>query len=153
MTRVLLLFAMTSLLGCGMFGNAAAKAKPASKPEPPQFMNRVWRVTESSTSAVAVGTHYALLADNTFLVTPPGATQPTLGRWHFAAGGLVLIEEGYRYPADILESSADRFALRIHRPAGVVDVRMVGSHLSFVTVFYAQWKLPSISVSTSRRKE
>ena len=124
MSRALLVFGMTALLGCGMFGGGG-KTKPAPEPEPPQFLNRVWRVTESTAAVVAVGTYYTLLADNTLLVTPPGATEPNLGRWHFAGGGLVLIEAGYRYPTDILESGADRFALRIHRPAGVVDVRMV----------------------------
>lgn len=111
--------------GCGMFGGGggAAKREPAPAPEPPPFMNRVWRVVEATD--VPVGTYYAFLSDNTMLVTRPGAVTPVLGRWHFAGGGLVLIEEGYRYPVDILEWGEERFSLRFHRRDGTADVVMV----------------------------
>ena len=109
-------------VGCGTSrGTTAAQpAKPA--PAPPSFLNRVWQVVDAPD--IAAGTYYVFLSDNTLLVTAPGAATPTLGRWHFAGGGMVIIEGGYRYPADILEASADRLALRIHRPGGAVDVRM-----------------------------
>ncbi|HUP45220.1 MAG TPA: hypothetical protein VM779_06875 [Thermoanaerobaculia bacterium] len=109
--------------GCGMFGGGRRGA-PAPRPEPPSFLNRVWRVVEAKD--IAVGTYYVFLSDNTLLITPPGATTPRLGRWHFAAGGLAVIEEGYRYPADILEAGEERFAIRIHRGDESEDVVMVG---------------------------
>jgi hypothetical protein len=126
MCRRFVLAALLTLafVHCGTSGGATA-AKP-SKPEPaaPTFLNRVWQVVEASD--IALGTYYVFLSDNTLLVTAPGAATPTLGRWHFAGGGVVIIEGGYRYPADILEASAERLALRLHRPGGAVDVRMAG---------------------------
>lgn len=106
--------------GCGMFGGAQKAPKP--EPAPPPFINRVWQVVDAAD--IARGTYYVFVSDNTLLVTAPGATKPSLGRWHFAGGGLVLIEEGFRLPADILEQGEDRFAIRLHRPGGAVDVRM-----------------------------
>src|SRR5687767_8125017 len=124
MHRRLAFAALLALMsvGCGMVGGATA-AKPAKPaPAPPSFLNRVWQVVEAPD--IAAGTYYVFLSDNTLLVTAPGAATPTLGRWHFAGGGVVIIEGGYRYPADILEAGADRLALRLHRPGGAVDVRM-----------------------------
>ena len=108
-------------VGCGMSGGATAAKAPHTEAAPPPFFNRVWQVVEATD--IAAGTYYVFLSDNTLLVTAPGAATPTLGRWHFAGGGMVIIEGGYRYPADILEAGAERFALRLHRPGGAVDVR------------------------------
>ena len=124
MQRRLALAALLALMciRCGATGGASA-AKPAKpEPAPPSFLNRVWEVVEAPD--IAAGTYYVFLSDNTLLVTAPGAATPTLGRWHFAGGGMVIIEGGYRYPADILEQGEDRFAIRLHRPGGAVDVRM-----------------------------
>ena len=113
------------LAGCSMFGGgggARAPRQPAPQPAA-QFTNRVWRVVQSP--AVPAGTLYVFLSDNTMLVTPPAATAPMLGRWHSAGGGLVLIEEGFRFPADIIELGAERFAIRIHRGGTTIDVLMV----------------------------
>ena len=119
----LLIVTAILLTGCGMFGGAGGRSATAPAPQPPPFMNRVWRVVEATD--VPVGTYYAFLSDNTMLVTRPGAVTPALGRWHFAGGGLVLIEEGYRYPADILEWGAEQFAIRLHRRDGTADLVMV----------------------------
>ena len=75
--------------GCGMFGGGAQKA-PKADPAPPPFINRVWQVVDAAD--IARGTYYVFVSDNTLLVTAPGAPKPVLGRWHFAGGGLVLIE-------------------------------------------------------------
>ena len=107
--------------GCGTSGGGATKA-PKPEPAPPPFINRVWQVVDAAD--IARGTYYVFVSDNTLLVTAPGAAKPSLGRWHFAGGGVVLIEEGFRYPADILEQGEERFAIRLHRPGGPVDVRM-----------------------------
>ena len=113
------LFAL-AIIGCA--GGSAEPKAPKPQPVPPPFLNRVWQVVEAAD--IPAGTYYAFLSDNSLLVTAPGASAPKLGRWHFAGGGLVLIEDGYRYPADILEVGPERFSLRLHRPGGAVDVRM-----------------------------
>ncbi|HEU4522691.1 MAG TPA: hypothetical protein VFT12_11855 [Thermoanaerobaculia bacterium] len=116
------LFAWLLLVaGCGMLGGGSKK--PSPEPPPPPFVNRVWRVVEAT--EVPVGSYYSFLSDNTLLVTRPGATTPDLLRWHSAAGGLVIIEEGYRFPTDILEQGAERFSIRLHRRGGTDDVVMV----------------------------
>jgi hypothetical protein len=108
------------LLACG--SGAPQPGQPAPQPAA-EFVNRVWRVTEPA--GVAAGTLYVFLSDNTLLITPPAATAPRLGRWHSAGGGLVLIEEGFRYPADIVELGDERFVIRVHRGGASVDVGMV----------------------------
>ena len=121
-------FALAVLLvvvsaGCSMFGGGA-RAPRQTTPQPPvQFVNRVWRVVDSA--GVPAGTLYVFLSDNTLLVTPPAASAPLLGRWHAAAGGLVLIEEGVRFPADIVELGEERFVIRVHREGTTTDVAMV----------------------------
>ena len=112
--------ALMLVAGCGMFGGGSA-ASTAEPLPPAPFVNRVWAVVEGP-SDIPAGTLYAFLTDNSLLVAAPGAARPRLGRWHYAGGGLVLIENGFRYPADILEQGPDRFAIRIHRDAGLVDV-------------------------------
>lgn len=108
------------LAGCGSSRPRVPREAP---PQPPaEFTNRVWRVVESN--GVPAGTLYVFLSDNTMLVTPPGAARPVLGRWHSAGGGLALIEEGFRYAADIVELGTERFVIRIHRAGTSVDVTM-----------------------------
>ena len=119
---LLVTFFALAVIGCA--GGKAGPGAPKPAPLPPPFLNRVWQVVEARD--IPAGTHYVFLSDNSLLVTAPGATAPKLGRWHFAGGGLVLIEDGYRYPADILEAGEERFAIRLHRPGGAVDVLMVG---------------------------
>ena len=109
--------------GCGMFGGGSRAPRQAPPQPPVEFTNRVWRVAQST--GVPVGTLYVFLSDNTMLITPPAATTPVLGRWHSAAGGLVLIEEGFRFPADIVELGQERFVIRVHREGSSVDIAMV----------------------------
>ena len=108
------------IAGCGMFGGGSGDSAPEPLPPAP-FVNRVWQVIEGPPD-IQAGTLYAFLTDNSLLITVPGATTPRRARWHGAGGGLVLIEEGLRYPTDILEQGPDRFAIRIHRKPAHVDV-------------------------------
>lgn len=108
---------------CGMLGGGAASEPRPAAPPPEPFIDRVWRVVDAPPE-VPAGTLYVFLSDNSMLVTPSGGTTPILGRWHEAGGGLVLIEAGFRFPADILEQGRDRFAIRIRRAGRLVDVKM-----------------------------
>lgn len=119
-----LLLLMTA--GCGMFGGGGGRPRTPSPTTPTisldVFANRVWRVVQAVD--VPLGTLYVFLSDNTLLVTVPDAATPALGRWHFAGGGLVLIEGGFRFPADIVDAGQERFVIRVHRPGGPVDIVM-----------------------------
>ena len=120
---VLALTAPLLVSACGAFGGGGATQRPSAPLVTEVFTNRVWRVSEST--EVPSGTLYVFLSDNTMLITPPGAAAPVLGRWHAAGGGLVLIEEGFRFATDIVEMGEERFVIRVHREGSSVDIAMV----------------------------
>ena len=88
----------------------------------PSFINKVWRISESS--AVAPGTLYVFLSDGTLLITSDHS-KPALGRWQHAGGVLTMVEESIPYKVDILNLSAGEFRIRSHNPGGAVEIRMV----------------------------
>ncbi len=94
----------------------------SSAATPPDFVNRVWRVAESS--AVAPGQLYVFLAEGTLVVASDTGT-PSLGRWSRTGDGLTLVEEGRAYPTDIVSLTADEFRIRSHNPGQPVDIRLV----------------------------
>jgi hypothetical protein len=109
---------------------AAACSRPPEAPEVPAtptpqaatFVDRVWRVTESS--AVAPGTLYAFLSDGTLVVTSPGS-KPMVGSWARAGDGLVMVEESVSYPTDVISLTATTFVIRSHNPGEPVEITMV----------------------------
>jgi len=88
----------------------------------PSFVNKVWRVSESS--AVAPGTLYVFLSEGTLLITSDHS-KPALGTWTQDGGGLTMVEESIAYTVDILNLSAGEFRIRSHNPGGAVEIRMV----------------------------
>jgi hypothetical protein len=110
----------------------AVAASPAPPPPPADaelstqaqvgFIDKVWRV--ESSSAVAVGTDYAFLADGTLAIAAPRA-KPAFGRWTYAGGRLAMIEEGHTYPTDIVTLDETRFVIRSHNPGAAVDITLV----------------------------
>lgn len=88
----------------------------------PSFINKVWRVSESS--AVAPGTLYVFLSDGTLLITSEHS-KPALGTWQHAGGVLTMVEESIPYKVDILNLNAGEFRIRSHNPGGAVEIRMV----------------------------
>ncbi|WP_137887035.1 hypothetical protein [Pseudomonas sp. 2FE] len=95
--------------------------------EPPapakvNFINQVWRVSESST--VARGMLYVFLSDGT-LVLASANSKPAFGTWQTAGAGLTLIEEGRPYKVEVLNLSRDEFRLRIHNPGQPVEITLV----------------------------
>ena len=105
----------------------AVACGPSSSPPPapsaaPTFVNRVWRVAESS--AVAPGQLYVFLSEGTLVVASSTGT-PALGRWSRSGAGLTLVEEGQSYPTDIVSLTADEFRIRSHNPGPAVDIRLV----------------------------
>jgi hypothetical protein len=98
---------------------APARTEVASTPS---FINRVWRVAESS--AVAPGTLYVFLSDGTLIITS-GQSKPMLGTWKHEGGILTMVEESLAYKIDILNLSADEFRIRSNNPGGAVELRLV----------------------------
>ena len=116
MKHFVILVAILALSGCNRPGPATANssatapvaaaipatpATQACKPAAP-FLNRVWRVRESS--AVAPGTLYVFLSDGTLLVAAE-KQKPSFWRWTYVDGALTMIEESVAYPTDILTLS------------------------------------------------
>ena len=76
-----------------LFCACSGGVSPAERPKEaavPGFVNRVWRVSESS--GVAPGTLYVFLSEGTLLVTSP-QSKPALGSWRTEAGVLTMVEE------------------------------------------------------------
>jgi hypothetical protein len=103
--------------------SASPSQQPASSADPrARFVDMSWRV--ESSNAVAPGTRYRFGSDGTLRIDAPGST-PALGRWTWAHGALVMIEDGIAYPTDILHLDARRFSIRSHNPGTPVDIAMV----------------------------
>jgi hypothetical protein len=112
----------------------AAPAATSPPPSPPPadaesstqaqvgFIDKVWRV--ESSSAVAVGTYYAFLADGTLAIGAPH-DKPSFGRWTYAGGKLAMIEDGQTYPTDIVTLDEGHFVIRSHNPGTPVDITLV----------------------------
>ena len=100
----------------------SAEPRQAETITRPSFINKVWRVSESS--AVARGTLYVFLSDGTLLITSEHS-KPALGTWQHAGGVLTMVEESIPYKVDILNLSVGEFRIRSHNPGGAVEIRMV----------------------------
>ena len=104
----------------------AATTAVASSPQPCKpaapFLDRVWRVRESS--AVAPGTLYVFLSDGTLLVAAENQ-KPSFWRWTYVDGALTMIEESVAYPTDILTLSDKEFTIRSHNPGEAVLITLV----------------------------
>ena len=136
MKHVLFFAAMLSLSGCNRptpataDGSAAlpvaASTSVTSGPQPCKpaapFLDRVWRVRESS--AVAPGTLYVFLSDGTLLVAAENQ-KPSFWRWTYVDGALTMIEESVAYPTDILTLSDKEFTIRSHNPGEAVLITLV----------------------------
>ncbi|KFN43644.1 hypothetical protein [Arenimonas oryziterrae] len=140
MKNILLAMLLVALCACGRAAPPTAPdvvpaTTPATVPTPPPappvaeaqaprpqgFVDKVWRVTESS--AVQVGSTYTFLADGTLAMTAPGAT-PAFGRWTYVDGALTMIEEGVSYPTDILALDAHELRLRSNNPGEPVLITL-----------------------------
>lgn len=97
-------------------------ATSAAAPAPAAFVDRVWKVKESS--AAEPGTVYAFLGDGTLIVDAPNGT-PMVGRWSFDNGALTMVEEGVAYPTDILHLDAREFRVRSNNPGEPVLITLV----------------------------
>ncbi|MDQ3754823.1 MAG: hypothetical protein M3371_08845 [Acidobacteriota bacterium] len=86
------------------------------------FVNKVWRVSRSS--SVAPGTLYVFLSEGTLVITSPNS-RPALGTWKYEGGALTMVEEGIPYKTDILRLNKDEFRIRSNNPGGAVEITLV----------------------------
>ncbi len=100
--------------------SAAPGTAPA--PSPATFVNRVWRVADST--AVAPGQLYVFLSEGTLVMTSPSAT-PSFGTWRRDGDGFTMVEDGRPYRVDILALTDQEFRIRSHNPGQPVDIRLV----------------------------
>ena len=103
---------------------ASMSAAPAAAPAtaPATFVNRVWRVADST--AVAPGQLYVFLSEGTLVMTSPSST-PALGTWRRDGDGFTMIEEGRPLRVDILTLTDQEFRIRSHNPGQPVDIRLI----------------------------
>ena len=86
------------------------------------FVNKVWRVRESS--SVAPGQLYVFLSEGTLVFASPNG-KPAFGTWKYEGGALTMVEEGIPYKTDILKLSKDEFRIRSNNPGGAVEITLV----------------------------
>lgn len=120
------ILAVSTLSGCSVDAPAPAPGTQAPTRTTPTlvapdgFVNRVWQVAEPG--PVAVGDLRVFLSDGTLAMASPNA-RPALGSWTYEAGRMTIVEEGQRYPTDILELTADTFQIRMHSPGEPIVIR------------------------------
>jgi hypothetical protein len=118
-------------LGCSQSSNqqqssgsqieGQAAPAPASS-GPASFVNRVWKVAESS--AMTPGQLVVFLSEGTLVFASTQGT-PAFGKWTYDGQSLTMVEEGISYPVDIVSLSASELRIRSHNPGGVVETRFV----------------------------
>jgi len=86
------------------------------------FVNRVWRVAESS--GMAPGQLVVFLSEGTLVFASPYG-KPALGTWSNDGGTLTMVEEGIPYKVDIMGLSKTEFQIRSYNPGGFVETRFV----------------------------
>jgi hypothetical protein len=100
----------------------ACQPKTTVPPIPEGFVNKVWRVSQSS--AVAPGTLYVFLEEGTLVVASRNG-KPALGTWKMEKGGLVMVEESIPYQTEILSLTAEAFRIRSRNPGQPVEITLV----------------------------
>jgi putative lipoprotein len=99
-----------------------APIAPTPAVSPPAFVNRVWKVAEST--GMTPGQLVAFLSDGT-LVHASAQGTPSFGRWSYDGETVTMVEEGISYRVEILALSERELKLRSHNPGGAVDTRFV----------------------------
>jgi len=111
-----------TMVGCSQPRTDQERDQSAEAEERTSFVNRVWRVAEST--SVAPGQLYVFLSDGTLVIASPNG-KPALGTWSGDGGALTMVEEGIPYRVDILGLSRTEFRIRSHNPGQPVEIRLV----------------------------
>ena len=125
MRRALHVVLMLGLLAaCSKIEPVTPVASAPANEAKPTFVNKVWRVSEST--GMSPRQLVVFLSDGT-LVFASGNSEPAFGKWRNDKGALTMIEEGTAYPTDILSLSPAEFRIRSHNPGGTVETRFVSA--------------------------
>jgi hypothetical protein len=109
-------------LGCSQPRISQRQGTAQPTEEPLTFVNRVWRVAEST--GMSPGQLVVFLSEGTLVFASPNE-KPALGTWTDNGRTLTMVEEGIPYKTDILRLSKTEFRIRSHNPGGVVETRFV----------------------------
>lgn len=121
MTTCIVMMLIT-LLGCSKPAPTPEQGSTAPPEEKATFVNRVWRVSESS--SVALGQLYVFLAEGTLVIASPNG-KPSLGTWSNDGGTLTMVEEGVPRKVDVLGLSKTELRIRINGRGEPVEIRFV----------------------------
>lgn len=119
--KTCIMMVLIPLLGCSKPAPAPDQGASAPTKARAAFVNRVWRVTESS--SVAPGHMYVFLSEGTLVVASPNS-KPSLGTWSDDGGTLTMVEESLSYKVEILGLSDSAFKIRIHGPGEPVVIQL-----------------------------
>lgn len=91
---------------------------------PPDFVNRVWKVSEST--GMTPGQLVVFLSDGTLVFADASSNStPAFGTWRYDGRELTMVEEGVSYRVEILSLTDEELRLRSHNPGGSVETRFV----------------------------
>jgi len=116
-----LVTALFITLGCSPPENPQERVTPQAQ-EPATFVNRVWRVAEST--GMSPGQLVVFLSEGTLVFASPN-DKPAFGTWRNDGESLTMIEEGLPHKVKIVGLSKTEFRIRSHNPGGVVETRFV----------------------------
>lgn len=113
-----------ALLLAGCTSKPAPPAAPAAEDPPTSFVNKVWKVSQSS--AVQPGQLYVFLSEGTLVIASTSGT-PALGKWTSSANGdsLTMIEEGIPHPVEVMNLTKDEFKISVKSPGPPVEITLV----------------------------
>jgi hypothetical protein len=118
---VVVLLILAGLAGCSR-KEPPAQPLPATPAERVTFVDRVWKVADST--GMTPGQLVVFLSDSTLVFASPH-DEPALGTWGYVAGSLTMVEQGIPYTVEILELTANELRLRSHNPGAPVETRFV----------------------------
>lgn len=113
---------LLTLLGCSKQAPTPKEGPATASSEKATFVNRVWRVAESS--AMSQGQLVVFLSEGTLVFASPHG-KPALGTWSYDGKALTMIEEGLPYKVDILKLTKTEFRILSHNPGGMVETQFV----------------------------
>jgi hypothetical protein len=104
---------LLTLLECSKQAPPPKDESATASNEKATFVNRVWRVAEST--GMSPGQLVVFLSEGT-LVFASQHGKPALGTWNYDGRSLEMVEEGLPYKADILKLTKTEFWILSHNP-------------------------------------
>lgn len=122
MKRLMMVIAVVLAAACSREAPPPPQALVPPPPDPVTFVDRVWKVAEST--GMAPGQLVVFLSDSTLVFASPQA-EPAFGTWGYVAGSLTMTEEGIPYTVEVLGLTAQELRILSHNPGAPVETRFV----------------------------